>query len=72
MLSFPSQNDKKSFFPAEPVYSKKQTWVTANRHIFKFGLIITSKVNLMITTKTIKKITIIIIIKPAMKQTLQA
>ena len=71
MLSFPSQNDENWFFPTERVYSKKQTWVAANQHIFKFGLIITSKVNLMITTTTIKKI-IIIVIKPAMKQTLQA
>ena len=30
MLSFPSQIDKKKF--------KKQTWVTANQHIFKSGL----------------------------------
>ena len=30
MLSFPSQIDKKKF--------KKQTRVTANQHIFKFGL----------------------------------
>ena len=33
MLSFPSQNDKFFFFPTSQVYSKKQTWVTAN-HIF--------------------------------------
>ena len=33
MLSFPSQNDKKTFFPTGRVYSKKQT-----RHTFKYGL----------------------------------
>ena len=27
------------FFPTGRVYSKKQTWVTANQHIFKSGLI---------------------------------
>ena len=32
MLSFPSQNDKKKFFPTGRVYLKKQTWVTANQH----------------------------------------
>ena len=38
MLSFPSQNDKKKFLTGR-VYSKKQTRVTANQHIFKSGLI---------------------------------
>ena len=37
MLSFPSQNDK-IFFPTGRVYSKKQTWVTANQYVFKSGL----------------------------------
>ena len=37
MLSFPSQNDKK-IFSTGPVYSKKQTWVTAYQHMFKSGL----------------------------------
>ena len=35
MLSFPTQNDKKNFFV---VYSKKQTRVTANQHVFKSDL----------------------------------
>ena len=38
MLSFPSQNDKKNFFPTGRVYSKKRTWATGNQHIFKSGL----------------------------------
>ena len=33
MISFPSQYDKKTFFPTGRVYSKKQT-----RHTFKYGL----------------------------------
>ena len=37
MLSFPSQNEK-IFFPTGRVYSKKQTWVTANQYVFKSGL----------------------------------
>ena len=40
MLSFPSQNDQKNVFPTGQVYSKKQTWVTANQHIFKSGLVV--------------------------------
>ena len=40
MLSFPSQNDTKNFFfSIGRVYSKKQTRVTENQHIFKSGLI---------------------------------
>ena len=39
MKSFPSQNDKTNFFATGRVYSKKQTGVKANRHIFKSGLI---------------------------------
>ena len=38
MLSFPSQNDKKHFLPTGRVYSKKQTRVKANQHVFKSGL----------------------------------
>ena len=38
MLSFLSQNDKRSFSPVSRVYSEKQTLVTANQHIFKAGL----------------------------------
>ena len=37
MLSFPSQND--IIFSTGRVYSKKQTRVTVNQHIFKSGLI---------------------------------
>ena len=40
MLSFPSQNDKKKNFMTGRVYSKRQTQVTANQHIFKSGLMI--------------------------------
>ena len=39
MLSFPSQNDIKKIQTGR-VYSKKQTRVTANQHIFKSGLIV--------------------------------
>ena len=35
MLSFPSKNAKN---PTDRVYSKQQTRVTANQHIFKTGL----------------------------------
>ena len=37
MLSFPSQNEKKLFL-TDQVYSKQQTQLMANEHIFKSGL----------------------------------
>ena len=39
MLYFRSQNDKIIFFPTGRMYSKKQTRVKENQHIFKSGLI---------------------------------
>ena len=39
MLSFLSQNDKKKKIPTGRVYSKKQTQVMANQHIFKSDLV---------------------------------
>ena len=39
MLSSPSQTDKKKKILTGQVYSKKQTRVTANQHIFKSDLI---------------------------------
>ena len=38
MLSFPSQNEKKMFFPPAGVYPKQHTRVTTKQHIFKSGL----------------------------------